>query len=113
MVAVRQEYFMLAPIYPPAFAFAVKLSRHPSSCAKGIAELHDDDAAKRQGLETVAQLDFERWVKGGDPSAIAVEILDERIATVTPQPLPMTATKGGDRMRRRKINDTRRNSQRH
>ena len=55
-----------------------------------VAELPDDEAAKRQGLETVAQLDFERWVKGGDPTEIAIEILDERgrfIATVNPATL--------------------------
>jgi hypothetical protein len=62
-----------------------------------VAHLPDDEAAERQGLETVAQLDFERWVKGGDPSEIAIEILDERgrfIATVNPATLTYECYKG-------------------
>ena len=59
------------------------------------AELPDDDSAKRQGLETMAQLDWDRAI--GNPSDLAIEILDAGgrfIATVIPASLTYERYKG-------------------
>ena len=59
------------------------------------AELPDDDSAERQGLETMAQLDWDRAI--GNPTDLAIEILDAGgrfIAMVIPRASPTNATKG-------------------